>query len=110
VSGICRYPDRCQGYAGTLTSVRVCRYPDWCQGYAERGILTESLIQRFPGCFNRRLSTRVRVSIGKVILSPGLIGLKSASKTDKSVAKDELVAQTGNLTRDPQFKGLNAIH
>ena len=41
VSGVHRYPDRCQGCAGTLISVRhaqvpwsvsgVCRYPDRCQ-------------------------------------------------------------------------------
>jgi len=57
VSGVCRYPNQvvpevsrypnqCQGYAGTLTSVRgvqvpypysvrECRYPDRCQRYAD---------------------------------------------------------------------------
>jgi len=48
VSGVCRYPDQCLEYAGTLTSVwsmqvpwpvsGVCRYPDGCQGHA--GTLT----------------------------------------------------------------------
>jgi len=48
VSGVCRCPEQCQGYAGALSSVRgmqvprsvsvVCRYPDQCQRYA--GTLT----------------------------------------------------------------------
>ena len=47
LSGVCKYPDRCQGFAGTLTVVRACR--------------NTTLTQRLPGLIIRRHTACTRV-------------------------------------------------
>jgi len=66
VSGVCRYPDQCQVFAGTLTSVRSL------QIFAKIGLLRVLVIQNFPG-YHKNLSAARHVPTDKVTLLMNLL-------------------------------------